>query len=220
MSIKEQLSKYKDAPLKVMLKYIETDVLDKIVIPNCSLRQIIQLSNAIKNNSIKFDFVINQLQESDCARIIKMIQNEFQSERELANKRNALDKYNLLIAMINKINDINQLKRIEKLTDFKDINKSIFTNPKNVAVFEEYGKELLTMYRKRKFKWIEIHKLGADGNIYFAVNLLRRLCKDCGFRLDCTRKNLKTDRVITTRFYYIVRDDENEDVTIPQRKKK
>jgi hypothetical protein len=183
MDINTFKQKYKDVPLIKMIEYIDEDILNRIIITECSFFKFLQIKKLYNSEALKFDFIIGKIEEKDLRKILNNINNILLKEDNIGKDKQTHEIYITLLNIINIILTGQKYDSIRKITEFKDIPLTILTNEKVIELFDNNAKEIFTNISKVEYHWgCRYNKRSKYNDYGYTLYILRELCKKINFK--------------------------------------
>jgi hypothetical protein len=109
------------------------------------------------------------------------------------------EKYKIVLKYVNKLlENIEGKQQITDLTQFKKIDRLDIIKECNKVILDEMKSEILTHFSKRNSGFDRIESINVN------LNVLRCICKELGYKLAKTHKNIIVKTIIKTHYYYTI----------------
>lgn len=193
MDINSFKQNYKDIPLNKMIEYIDNKILDKIIIKDFTLLKFFDIKELYNNGELKFNYIINNINEQDLKMILNNLNNVLFKEQIISNNKETCNIHKTLLNVINILLTNQGYAEIKKIIDFKDIPHNILSNEKVIELLEKHENVIFNCMSRVEYKWGKRYIKRDKYNDYgYALYLLRYLCKKINFTFKGrTKKNLK-----------------------------
>lgn len=197
---------YVNTPLKLIVPFIDDDILQKITFDHVNLGSLLKFKNDFNNDKINFGFVINHVNvtNDDLLRVYFKIAN-FENMIVSGQLPDIEIYYITVRKILNFISsDYNLNISYDLITKFTDFPGTILTSINTIKILEAHVSDIFIYSLDRNdFNWNSRMSKRPKHNDYgYVISLLRNLTKKCGFFLSYKSKpNSYGD---TEQYYSIV----------------
>lgn len=109
------------------------------------------------------------------------------------------DKYKMALKFVNRILKNLGKEEIDKLTDFKNIDRLDIIKEENAKLVEEMTDDIFTCFDKVTCRYYRRGKIQ-----HYILTLLRFMCKGIGYDFTFKKKEIQTNGVRNSHYFYSV----------------